>query len=413
MKKYLIAFFVLIFLLWTIPWYFYLKSRLKGDLIAPKTSLEILPSSNSWETLDTVSVPTASWANSDSNAEWEDEEEWRDAKFEFGIEAIKNVKTEKISLVVTASDGNNHSCSNLELDSSVKRENDTVTLTVKGIKDSELCATSFWPATLVQDLDVEVSSGKVYLFDILYSWKKDSYRIHIYSQSIKIEPIKATFSKTKKNLLYFVNQDLLYVSCFYNESWDKNPFDERCKDFFRTISEKFPEYVKSIQDDPDTIQESGIYIVKDSMWIDTYMDALFEQFYTPGYYMIAYYQNKEYFHHFCECTKWDFRTLSMMGTREECLKEEWWTCEYKNLLQNSDTWSITSMNSEWAFTGWLEYRKYPKSIEACQEERLPKVCVTEFAIRKKDATICEKLNEYSNEQYSIKVEDCRKYVQWK
>lgn len=62
-----------------------------------------------------------------------------------------------------------------------------------------------------------------------------------------------------------MNQDLLYVSCFYNESWDKNPFDERCKDFFRTISEKFPEYVKSIQDDPDTIQESGIYIVKDSM----------------------------------------------------------------------------------------------------------------------------------------------------
>lgn len=332
--------------------------------------------------------------------------------FSFEIMALQNVETGGVSLILTGNDGEMHSCSNLQYESTIKNEGEVIELNIWDIKDTEICATSLWPAWISWELWVEVASWKTYTLKLWFLWDVDTYKVSIFSDKIKIDSIRSRFSKIENNTIYFINKDLLHIQCFYNGTWYENPFDDNCKELFARLSERFPEFIKSEKNNPGLVQKSGIYTVSNSQRLDEYMDALFEQFSATGYYLNWSFQNKTYSKHFCECSDGDFVSMDFMTSKQECSLEQGRMCEYKNMGHVGKSFIITNHFPFDTTNLKLEYEKVPVSIEECNNERIISTCITEFAIRHKDESICEKLRQDPDKGSYVTEALCKKYVGW-
>lgn len=329
--------------------------------------------------------------------------------FSFEIMALQNVESGELSLILTGNDGETHSCSNLQYESTIKNEGEVIEFNIWGMKDTEICATSLWPAWISWELWVEVASWKTYTLKLWFWWDVDIYKVSILSDKIKFDSIRSRFSKIENNTIYFINKDLLYIQCFYNGTWYENPFDDNCKELFARLSEKFPEFIKSEKNNESLMQKSGIYTVSNPQGLDEYMDMLFQQFNSTEFYLNWIFQNKNYSNHFCECKFDDYVSRSNISKQDCSLKEEW-KCEYKNVYQNGVNFVITSPKPFDQNSLELEYEKVPLSIKDCKSERIISTCITEIAIKNKDVSICENLKRNPDKELYVTEEQCKQYV---
>lgn len=139
-----------------------------------------------------------------------------------GLHLYLSVSTEKI-----------FPCSNYGIKHSIITKDNTIKVILGGITKPNICLTALGPASFISE-DLSLGIG-AYTLEFHSKDKIDKYSVKVSKESVTIETIEKTFSKTEQIEIDLLPENLLWADCFYKGDWKYNPTDDYCKRFFAEI----------------------------------------------------------------------------------------------------------------------------------------------------------------------------------